>query len=173
MGTRAGDAPAIQPREASERRLPRLPIELRLAEAREVTAMAAIELAVFSDPWPESAFSGLLRQSHARVAVALRDGEVIGYCVLLRAADEGEIANIAVSPAVRGQGVGSHLLDDAMHAASAEGVTRLFLEVRMSNGAARALYASREFAPVGRRRAYYRDPPEDALVLRRTTEGAN
>ncbi len=160
MGTRAGDVPS------------RLLVRIRPAGTGDVPAMGAIELTAFSDPWPESSFSDLLRQSHARVTVALWEHELVGYCVLLRAADEGEIANIAVRPSVRGQGVGAQLLDDAVRAADAEGVIRLFLEVRTSNRAARALYASRGFEPVGRRRAYYHDPLEDALVLRRSTDMA-
>lgn len=146
-------------------------ISLRPATIADVQAMAAIELAAFSDPWPASSFAEMLPMAHARMTVATDgDGKLVGYCILLSAADEGEIANIAVRPSDRRRGVGALLLDDALDAAVRLGVTQLFLEVRTSNSAARALYASRGFQQVGRRIAYYRDPLEDALVLRRDAE---
>jgi [ribosomal protein S18]-alanine N-acetyltransferase len=75
-----------------------------------------------------------------------------------------------VAPEVRGQGVGARLLDDALAAARRNGATAAYLEVRDSNAAARALYASRGFEQVGRRRNYYRKPVEDALVMRRVLD---
>lgn len=144
-------------------------ISLRPARMSDVKAMAAIELAAFSDPWPASSFADMLPMTHARMVVAVdADEKLVGYCVLISAADEGEIANIAVRPTERRRGIGALLLDDALAVAARTGVMQLFLEVRTSNTAARALYASRGFLPVGRRIAYYNDPVEDALVLRRT-----
>ena len=140
---------------------------LRLATIRDVDAMAAIEQRAFSDPWPPSAFSDLLAQAYARLTAASdAHGDLCGYCVVLQVLDEGEIANIAVAPEYRRRGVAAQLLDEALSSVSALGVTSVFLEVRLSNDAARGLYASRGFQPVGRRRAYYREPLEDALVLR-------
>ena len=143
------------------------PISLRLARAEDVAAMAMIESHAFSDPWPASAFRELLGEPHVRVTVAEDTAGVLcGYCVLLHVVDEGEIANVAVLPSRRSRGVGSRLLDDALAAAAERGVDSVYLEVRVSNDSARSLYASRGFLPVGRRRAYYREPLEDALVLR-------
>jgi ribosomal-protein-alanine N-acetyltransferase len=141
---------------------------LRNARPDDTPALAAIEAAVFSDPWPEAAFARMLGEAHVRIGVAVdvRD-RPIGYCVLLRAADEGEIGNIAVASAHRGMGIGALLLDDALAAADAGGTDRLFLEVRVSNVVARALYGSRGFEVVGHRRGYYGAPVEDALVMRR------
>ena len=81
--------------------------------------------------------------------------------------DEAEIANLAVEPAARRSGAGRLLLDSALGEAAARGVRTVYLEVRESNEAARSLYASRGFDEIGRRRAYYAHPREDALVLRR------
>lgn len=150
------------------RRAP-LTVTLRIAEPPDVPRMADIESRVFGDPWPLSAFRDLLGAPHAHIAVAERasTGTVVGYCVLLHAADEGEVANIATDPSVRGQGVGAQLLDHALDTAQRREVRAVYLEVRTSNSSARALYASRGFEVVGRRRAYYRNPLEDALVLRR------
>ena len=82
--------------------------------------------------------------------------------------DEGEVANLAVAPGLRRRGVGSTLLDAAIRESQSRGVSNLYLEVRESNQSARRLYASRGFDEVSRRKAYYRSPVEDALILRRT-----
>jgi ribosomal-protein-alanine N-acetyltransferase len=87
--------------------------------------------------------------------------------VALIAGDEGEIADLAVAPSARRRGVGGALLDRVVRDAAASGVGALYLEVRESNAGAIALYRSRGFGAVGRRRGYYRHPSEDALVLRR------
>ena len=143
-------------------------ISIRPTVADDVSAMASIEALAFSDPWPATSFHELLAHPFSRMATATDEsGGVVGYCIMLRAADEAEIANIATAPGARRRGIGARLLDDAIAAGEAAGVVAMFLEVRESNVAARALYASRGFAAVGRRRGYYRHPVEDALVLRR------
>lgn len=140
---------------------------LRAATAADVPAVAAIERAAFSDPWSPSSFATLLGNPAVEFAVAERGGAVLGYTVLWVAADEAELANVAVSAAARGRGVGALLVDNALAAAARRGAATVYLEVRESNVAARRLYASRHFADVGRRRGYYRNPVEDALVLAR------
>ena len=94
-------------------------------------------------------------------------GRVLGYVVSWYVMDEAEIANLAVSDDVRGAGIGARLLDHALEIARERRSQVVFLEVRESNAAARALYASRGFEVAGRRSKYYRKPVEDALVLRR------
>ena len=142
-------------------------ITLRPALASDVAAMAEIEQRAFSDPWPASAFHDLLAQAYARLTAAFdARGVLCGYCIVLHVLDEGEIANIAVAPTFRRRGIAARLLDDALAAAISLGLATVFLVVRLSNDAARGLYASRGFETVGRRRAYYREPLEDALVLR-------
>lgn len=141
--------------------------------AADIEAVAIIEAASFSDAWPARAFLELLPRPYARLRVAHdHGGLLLGYCVLLRAADEGEIANIACAPAARRRGVGAALLDDALRAADADGAQTVYLEVRASNVAARALYTGHGFEVVGRRRGYYQHPTEDALVMRRTRPDA-
>jgi ribosomal-protein-alanine N-acetyltransferase len=143
-------------------------LAIRPTIADDVPAMASIEALAFGDPWPATSFYELLAHPFARMATATDEtGGVVGYCIMLRAADEAEIANIATAPGSRRRGIGARLLDDAIAAGAVAGVVAMFLEVRESNAAARALYASRGFFAVGRRRGYYRSPVEDALVLRR------
>ena len=142
----------------------------------DLAAIVEIERGSFSDPWSERAFRDVLDHpriyfASAREGYELRrgdDGAVAGYVVAWFAAGEGEIANLAVSPALRGRGIGAALLDAALGAAREAGTSEMYLEVRSSNVRARQLYDSRGFVEIGRRRNYYRRPVEDAVLLRRT-----
>lgn len=143
---------------------------LGAATAADIPDVAALERACYADPWPPSAFASLpdnarvffhVAREHARSSVA---GYVIAWYVL----DEGELANLAVAPEHRRRGLGTKLLDAMLSDAAARGVSDVCLEVRDSNAEARRLYGSRGFLEVGRRKGYYRNPLEDALILRRT-----
>jgi [ribosomal protein S18]-alanine N-acetyltransferase len=109
---------------------------------------------------------GRAEMGRAEMGDAALGHEVVGYVVMWLVADEAELANLAVAPGRRRVGIGRFLLDSAMAEALARGAKSLHLEVRESNVAARALYGGRGFLAVGRRPAYYRNPTEDALLLR-------
>jgi [ribosomal protein S18]-alanine N-acetyltransferase len=142
---------------------------IRLARRSDVPLMAAIEVEAFSDPWPRSAFTDALNMPSARLTVAVDRLDIpAAYCMMITAADQGEIANLAVSAKAQRQGLAGRLLDDALAYATQAGVVSVFLEVRGSNSAARALYRSRNFQEIGRRKGYYQRPTEDALVLQWT-----
>ena len=151
---------------------PRPGCHLRPAVAADIPWVATIEAESFSDPWTPTSFRSLVSAGLVWFKVAVDDdtGEVIGYILVWFAADEAELANIAVASRMRGRGIGALLLDDALAAARERGTARMFLEVRDSNEKARHLYHSRGFREVGRRRGYYRRPVEDALILRRSFE---
>jgi ribosomal-protein-alanine N-acetyltransferase len=133
--------------------------------AADVPAVAALEASSFSTPWHPDTFLRLLERPGAELWVTEEDDDVVAYAVLWCILDEGELANIAVPPEARGRGVGGGMLDHLLEVARDRGVRRLFLEVRESNAAARGLYETRGFREVGRRRAYYEKPREDARVL--------
>jgi ribosomal-protein-alanine N-acetyltransferase len=141
---------------------------VRPATAADLDGVLAIEHASFSDPWSRGSFRSLLGASHVYFPVVEDAGAPVAFAVALFAADEGELANLAVAPVARTRGLGAQLLDDVLTVASARGARTVWLEVRESNVAARGLYGSRGFVEVGRRRRYYDDPVEDALVLRRS-----
>ena len=145
------------------------PATLSAAARAHLPEVAAIEEACFSDPWSEASFRQAVENPAVffRVATEGAGGPVVGYVVAWFAGGEGEIANLAVFPGGRDRGIGGQLLDAALHAAIAHGAEAIYLDVRESNTRARALYASRGFVEVGRRRRYYRRPAEDAIVLRR------
>ncbi len=100
-----------------------------------------------------------------RIWVAEDCGKVIGMAVARATAVEAEILNLAVLPAQRRLGLGCRLLEAVIAELKAAGAGVVFLEVRESNSVGRAFYASAGFVEVGRRRSYYRDPVEDALVV--------
>ncbi len=140
---------------------------IRPATTADLDAICVIERASFGDPWSRKSFGDSLTHGFVRLNVLEVDGAVAGYSVVWTSSVECELANLAVDPARRRGGLGAQLLDAALAQAQAEGLLVMFLEVRDSNAAARRLYASRGFHEVGRRASYYRNPVEDALVLRR------
>ena len=154
-------------------------ILVRAARAADLDAVLAIEQSSFADPWGRDSFEYAVELDRMLFLVAVEDsttalgqaaaggGQLLGYVVVLLLLDEAEVADIAVAPEARGRRVGGRLLDRATEEAYARGVRTLYLEVRESNVPARALYDSRSFAHVGRRRGYYHHPDEDALLMRR------
>ena len=149
--------------------LPPRHLVVRVARRDDVDDVAAIERRAFSDPWSANSFRALFGNPLVHFAVAEDSitGRILGYVVTWFVLDEGEIANLAVSDERRRAGIGARLLDHALDVARERRCQVVFLEVRESNAAARALYASRGFEVAGRRSKYYRKPVEDALVLRR------
>ncbi len=100
-----------------------------------------------------------------RIWVAEDRGKVIGMAAAQATAVEAEILNLAILPAQRRHGLGRRLLEAVIVELKAAGAGVVFLEVRESNSVGRTFYTSAGFVEVGRRRSYYRDPVEDALVV--------
>lgn len=132
----------------------------------DVPRVRELEKASFTAPWKAETFLHLLERSGCELMV-LEDGEagVVAYAVLWCILDQGELANLAVAQTHRRQGVGRRMLESAVARAREEGVKTLYLEVRVSNEAAIAMYRSAGFKDVGRRRKYYDKPVEDALIM--------
>ena len=135
---------------------------IRQARAEDIPAIAALEAAIFSDPWP----ADMLARLRERITVAdADDGTLMGYIVFSSVLDEGSVDNIAVARACRRRGVADALLTDALEKSRARGLSSVLLEVRASNAPAIALYEKHGFAAVGRRRGYYTKPREDAILM--------
>lgn len=148
------------------------PYRIRPTSAADAPQIAALEQAIFPDPWSAEGIAEVLRTPSCLGLAAETHGQVVGYVLARRVADTAEILNLAVSPAQRRAGLGGALLDQAMDLLRGRGAREVFLEVRVSNDAARRLYEARGFRVAGMRRAYYRRPTEDALVLRWGDQGA-
>ena len=135
------------------------------ANERHFNEIMAIERASFSTPWSEESVRYVMADSDVRVMVIEEEGSVLGFAILHRSLDEGELYNIAVRADRRGEGLGGRLLDTVLYCAKRWGIRRVFLEVRRSNAAARGLYKSRGFAVCGERKNYYDAPKEDAILM--------
>jgi ribosomal-protein-alanine N-acetyltransferase len=142
------------------------PYRIRPAVLADAPALVAIERRCFGDPWSEGSFRDALTSVWNFVLVAQAARGVVGYLIGREAAGTGEVLNLAVTPEYRRRGVGEALLGAGLAAFRRSRMEEVFLEVRESNTSARALYARHGFRPVGQRSAYYRNPKEDALVLR-------
>lgn len=146
------------------------PFRIRPAVAADVSAIAAAERVCFSDPWSPQSLAELFENRTVVVLAAEPESGVLrlaGYVFARAIAGEGEILNIGVLPEFRSAGLGGDLLDACLARLRDRGAATVFLEVRESNEAAKRLYQSRGFRPVGVRTDYYRKPRENALVLRR------
>lgn len=135
-----------------------------------LAGVAELERLCFSAPWNEAMLEEELYNDTASFIVAESDeGEVLGYAGLHVVLDEGYIDNVAVRPSCRRMGIADRLLDVFCRFGEAN-LAFLTLEVRPSNTAAVALYEKNGFAEAGRRKKYYEDPVEDALLLTREFE---
>lgn len=126
----------------------------------------AIERASFPTPWTRDHFLAELRRAFAQLPV-VRDplGKVIAYASAWELAGELQINDVAVDPVWRRHGLATTILARLIDGARRRGCSRATLEVRPSNVAARDLYESFGFRETGRRRGYYEDSREDAILL--------
>ncbi|MGH7498967.1 MAG: ribosomal protein S18-alanine N-acetyltransferase [Gemmatimonadales bacterium] len=142
------------------------PYRIRPAVPADAKALLALERRAFSDPWSEASFREALASAWTFVLMAETGRGMAGYMIGREVAGTGEVLNLAVAPEFRRRGIAGALLEAGLAAFRRRKVDEVFLEVRESNRSAQTLYLSRGFRAVGQRAAYYRNPKEDALVLR-------
>ncbi len=136
----------------------------------DLAYVAALEAQIHAAPWTQRNFRDAIAAGYS-AWVGEREGRVVAYGVLMLAPGEAQILNVSVVPDARRQGLGRALLRRFVADAQRLGAEQVFLEVRVSNAAAIALYRSESFVPVARRKEYYptRTPDEvreDAIVMR-------
>ena len=132
-----------------------------------VAQIADLEKLCFYDPWSEKSIASELENRLSLWLVALDGDKVVGYVGSQSVMGWADMMNIAVDPDYRRQGVAQELVERLVAALMENAVTCLTLEVRASNEPAKALYGKLGFQQVGRRPNYYRNPKEDALILRK------
>lgn len=142
-------------------------IEYKLMTQEHVVPVAEIEKICFSDPWSVASVTSELSNPLSLWLVAEDNGVVAGYIGSQTVLGESDMLNLAVLPGYRRQGVGKRLVTELINRLSKKDVYRLTLEVRVSNEAAISLYNSMGFQPVGIRPNYYRNPREDAYLMRK------
>jgi ribosomal-protein-alanine N-acetyltransferase len=146
----------------------KLHVRILPMNADHLDEVAELERICFSTPWSRNMLAEELDNALSAFLVALDDsGKVAGYAGLQVILDEGYITNIAVRPECRRQGVAGKLLQVFLDFAQGNHLAFLSLEVRASNYDAIALYGSRGFRSVGRRKNYYEHPREDAIIMTR------
>ena len=135
--------------------------------AEHVCAVAELEGVCFSDPWSENSVASELNNPLSLWLVAVENDMVVGYVGSQTVLDETDMMNVAVHPEHRREGIAKALIVALISALKGRQSRCLTLEVRASNDPAIALYNDLGFSEVGRRRNYYRNPKEDALILRK------
>jgi ribosomal-protein-alanine N-acetyltransferase len=132
----------------------------------DVSAVVDLDQKSFSLPWPERSFRFELTDNPAsRCWVADLDGKIVGMIVVWLIVDEAHVATLATHPEHRRQGIGKRLLAHALLHMIEEGALSSFLEVRESNIAAQNMYSKFGYEVLDRRRRYYRDNDEDAILM--------
>ena len=135
--------------------------------AAHTVRLAALERLCFSEPWSENALAEEIENPAACFLTAVENDEVLGYAGMHTVLGESYVDNIAVFPEHRGRGVGRALTQALIDRAKATNGAFITLEVRASNYDAIALYGTRGFRGVGRRKNYYEHPREDAIIMTR------
>lgn len=144
-------------------------VSIRPAIATDLTAIMALEKhAATAAHWSREQYDALFQDSNpGRVALILQDESGLqGFVIARVLAEEWEIENMAVAGPVRRRGLGTRLLGELLEMGKAQGAATVFLEVRETNRAARALYEKWAFLETGRRPEYYKNPNEDAILYR-------
>ena len=133
-------------------------------------SIAELERMCFPDPWNEQCVASELTNPLSLWLVAMEDDRVVGYIGSQTVIDESDVMNIAVHPDYRQRGIATGLVGALVSELAKKGSHCLTLEVRASNETAIRLYHALDFHEVGRRKNYYRNPKEDALILRKEIE---
>ena len=146
--------------------------EMMITNMREqhVAQVAELEKLCFADPWSEKSVASELSNALSCWLVAEDGGRVAGYVGSQTVMGESDMMNVAVHPEYRKQGIATALIEELVSQLRKQGSCCLTLEVRASNENAIALYRKLDFQEVGCRRNYYRNPREDALILRKEWE---
>lgn len=131
-----------------------------------VERVLEIEALSFPMPWSRQSFEFELTENEfAYYIVALVNQQVVGYAGAWLVLDEAHITNVAVHPDFRGKKIGRLLMTELIRRVLVKGALKMTLEVRLSNHIAQKLYQSLGFEPMGRRKRYYSDNNEDAIIM--------
>lgn len=140
-------------------------ILIREAQEADVEPIYEIGKLCFSDAWRKETVANDMEGFQSQYFVAEKEGQVVGYGCFWFVADEGQLVNIGVHPAQRRQGIGEAILTRGLAEAKKRGMKTLFLEVRVSNTSAQAMYEKFGFKNLGVRKKVYELPIEDGYVM--------
>lgn len=140
-------------------------ILIRPMRKEDAEAVAALEAAVFSQPWSHQDFLDVVEKENALYIVAADGERIVGCCGVWNICGDGNISNVLVEESLRCQGIGRFLLQTLIVWGEELGITAYTLEVRVSNVPAIHLYESLGFEKAGIRPHFYKKPEEDALIM--------
>lgn len=143
-------------------------IQIREMHSRDISEVVAIEKVCGLSSWGVVGYEAELINPMAILLTAIYQNHMAGYFSGRVMADEFELFSIATAPIFRRQGIGQALLDAGLNAIRLRGIDRCFLEVRAANYAAQQLYNRGGFKPVGKRRNYFHQPDDDAILMVRS-----
>lgn len=143
-------------------------MEIREILTGDINQVASLEQQIFSDAWSENAVAETFRQPQSILTGAFESNVLKGYLIVYYVLDELEIARIAVDPNCRRQGIAERLLQDLEEKSRQLKIDRWLLDVRESNQAAIGLYKKYGFSEDGKRKNFYTDPVETAILMSRT-----
>lgn len=138
---------------------------VRAMQEEDIAAVAELERQIFTQPWSAQGFLDSISLPNTIFLVAEEQNRILGYIGMYLAVDEGEITNVAVDACERRRGIGAELLAEAKKEAQDHGITRIVLEVRVSNRSAISLYERSGFVTAGVRKGFYECPKEDAYIM--------
>ncbi len=144
-----------------------LKVTLRDMIPDDLEKVALIEKSVFTDPWPDDEFEDHMNDSESGALVAVGARKMVGYACYQIDDHKLHLTNLAVDLACRRKSVAKQVLDHILDLARDRDCELIFLEVRVSNEAARCFYEASGFRTVDRLRRYYVSPVEDALTMTR------
>ncbi len=140
-------------------------MEITAMRVSDIPEVVKIEIASFANPWSAEMFEQEMLLG--RYFVARENNRVVGYAGYQKVLDEGHINNLAVKAEARRRGIARLLIGKIIEECQGEGIKSLTLEVREKNLAAQNLYRSLGFSIAGKRKGYYQDPVEDAILMTR------
>ncbi len=140
-------------------------IVVRDMQPEDVPDAIVIERSSFSMAWSENSFYSEVYGRYSITRVAAVNGRVVGYVIARLILDEGHLLDLAVHPGFRRMGIARVLLEDVIRGLRINRCRAFYLEVRESNTAARRLYEGLGFTMIGTRKAYYKNPVEDACIM--------
>ncbi|MDO5146985.1 MAG: ribosomal protein S18-alanine N-acetyltransferase [Eubacteriales bacterium] len=140
-------------------------IEIKEMQPQDCHEVWLLQRDCFSHPWSESGIEEMFCTPGYHNLILCQKKRVIGYIGMKSVMDEADITNVAIAPDCRRQGMGKMLLERLLEDARDKKIERIYLEVRVSNEAAMALYEQAGFCQVGIRKNYYEKPMEDARIM--------
>ncbi len=141
---------------------------IRPAAPSDAPGIAELEIETSGHPWSEDSILHDITESNIAVVISAElDDKLVGYADVWNIAGEGQLNNIAVTGAARGNHIGQKMMEYLFDALRESGATEMSLEVRVSNTPARRMYEKLGFVNLGIRPGYYEDNGEDAVIYRK------